>query len=69
MNISSIIYSKIISKIVAKGDKGMMLKREFPILEFDPESRAKIEPSDVFKKQDVPEHCVITFFSEVLKQC
>lgn len=28
----------------------MMLKKDFPILEFDPAPRAKIEPSDVIKK-------------------
>jgi uridine phosphorylase len=37
-----------------------------PILEFDPESEAMIEPSRVFPKRDVPEHCVICFFKEVL---
>lgn len=43
-----------------------MLKKDFPILEFDPAPRAKIEPSEVFKKLDVPEHCVITFFGDVI---
>lgn len=38
----------------------MFLKKDFPILEFDPALRAKIEPSEVLKKLDVPEHCVIT---------
>lgn len=45
-----------------------MLKKDFPILEFDPALRAKIEPSDVIKKKNVPEHCVITFFSDVIKR-
>ena len=38
----------------------------YPILEFDPEREAFIEPSKVIKPLDVPEHCVITFFSEVI---
>ena len=43
-----------------------MLKKDFPILEFDSAPRAKIEPSEVFIKLDVPEHCVITFFADVI---
>jgi uridine phosphorylase len=39
-----------------------------PILEFDPESTALIEPSRVNRKRDVPEHCVICFFHEVIEQ-
>ncbi len=46
----------------------MMLKKDFPILEFDPALRAKIEPSDTIKKRDVPEYCVITFFGDVIKR-
>lgn len=46
----------------------MILKSDFPILEFDPALRAKIEPSDVIKKLDVPEHCVITFFGDVINK-
>lgn len=46
----------------------MFLKKDFPILEFDPAPRAKIEPSEVLKKLDVPEHCVITFFGDVINQ-
>lgn len=52
-----------------KGDKTMMLKRDFPILEFDSALKAKIEPSDTIKNQrDIPEHCVITFFGDVIKR-
>lgn len=36
----------------------MILKKDFPILEFDPSLRAKIEPSDVIKKRNAPEGCV-----------
>ena len=39
-----------------------------PILEFDPEPSALIEPSRVIQRRDVPEHCVVCFFHEVLEQ-
>lgn len=38
----------------------------YPILEFDPSAQAYIEPSQVIESRDVPEHCVICFFQEVL---
>lgn len=37
-----------------------------PILEFDPEREAFIEPGKVIRRRDVPEHCVICFFREVI---
>jgi uridine phosphorylase len=37
-----------------------------PILEFDPASEAMIEPSKVIHRRDVPEHCVICWFREVM---
>ncbi|RME87909.1 MAG: hypothetical protein D6770_08190 [Anaerolineae bacterium] len=40
----------------------------YPILEFDPERRALIEPTHVIKPRDVPEHCVITFFREIIEK-
>ncbi|MEG0853467.1 MAG: nucleoside phosphorylase [Angelakisella sp.] len=46
----------------------MLEKRGFPILEFDNNMRAKIEPFNVIQKQDVPPYCVITFFAEVIKE-
>ena len=46
----------------------MRLKKDFPILEFDTAPRAKIEPSEIIKKRDVPEYCVITFFGDVIKR-
>ncbi len=46
----------------------MFEKKEFPILEFDPAEKAKIEPSNIVKKADVPDHCVITFFGDVIRQ-
>lgn len=42
------------------------MKREFPILEFDPAVPAIIEPGKCIKPRDVPEHCVICFFKEVV---
>lgn len=38
----------------------------FPILEFDPAREAFIEPSRVIAAQDMPVHCVICFFKEVI---
>ncbi len=39
-----------------------------PILEFDPTPKAFIEPSKVIRPRDVPEHCVISFFAEVIEK-
>lgn len=44
----------------------MFDKREFPILEFDPNPNAKINPSSMTTKTEVPECCVITFFGDVI---
>ena len=38
----------------------------YPILEFDPAPEAFIEPSKIIRARDLPEHCVITFFKEVM---
>jgi uridine phosphorylase len=38
----------------------------YPILEFDPAREALTEPSKIIKPRDMPEHCVICFFSEVV---
>jgi len=38
----------------------------YPILEYDPAREALIEPSKVIRPRDVPEHCVICFFQEVI---
>jgi uridine phosphorylase len=38
----------------------------FPILEFDSTPEAFIEPSRVIRARDLPEHCVICFFKEVI---
>ncbi len=38
----------------------------YPILEFDATPEAFIEPSRVIRARDLPEHCVICFFHEVI---
>ena len=38
----------------------------YPILEHDPIRTAFIEPSKVNQARDMPEHCVICFFKEVI---
>ena len=40
----------------------------YPILEHDYASEGKIEPSRIIKPRDVPEYCVITFFSDVIDE-
>ncbi len=40
----------------------------YPILEFDPEREALIEPSRLIEPRDVPQHCVICFFQEVIEK-
>ena len=39
-----------------------------PLLEFDPEREAIIEPTKVVKHRDVPERCVLCFFREVIER-
>ena len=39
----------------------------YPVLEFDPTREALIEPSRLIRPRDVPEHCVICFFKEVIE--
>ena len=41
------------------------MEEGYPILEFDPNPEAVIEPGREIKAIDIPEHCVICFFSEV----
>ncbi|HSL43351.1 MAG TPA: nucleoside phosphorylase [Anaerolineales bacterium] len=38
----------------------------YPILEFDATPEAFIEPSKIIRARDLPEHCVICFFKEVI---
>lgn len=44
-----------------------MDRNKLPILEFDPTPEAIMEPSNVVAPMDVPEHCVICFFAEVIE--
>lgn len=46
----------------------MIEKKDYPILEFDSNKKAQIEPSQIAKKKDVPEECVITFFGEAINK-
>jgi len=39
----------------------------YPILEFDHEKEAILEPQKLVNTMDVPEHCVICFFAEVIQ--
>lgn len=43
-----------------------MERTSFPILEFDPARDAIIEPSRIVQPRDVPEHCLISFFKDVI---
>lgn len=42
------------------------MKYSIPLLEFDPEREAIIEPARVIKHRDVPERCVFCFFREAI---
>src|SRR5690554_917684 len=44
----------------------MSILQKFPILEFDPDREAFIEPGKVIKPVDIPQRCVICFFKEVV---
>lgn len=46
----------------------MFSKQKYPILEFDPNKTAVIEPTNIIKKIDMPEYCVISFFREVINK-
>ena len=43
-----------------------MQPEKYPILEFDPDKRAIIEPSEVIKPVEVSEYCVLCFFKDVV---
>lgn len=45
-----------------------MLRKEFPILEFDSSPKAMLEPSEVIEPIEIPENCVVCFFSEVIEK-
>ena len=45
-----------------------MDSRDLPIIEYDPERKAIIEPSQIVPRLDVPEHCLFPFFSKILER-
>ncbi len=45
-----------------------MNRKAIPLFEFDPTREAIIEPSEIFKKQEVPEKCVICFFKSIIEK-
>ena len=45
-----------------------MQPREFPILEFDPEPRSIIEPSELIVNCGAPEVCIIPFYYQVIQK-
>jgi uridine phosphorylase len=45
------------------------VRRDYPILEYDPEREAIIEPSRVMEPiEGMPEHCVLCFFQNVIQK-
>jgi uridine phosphorylase len=42
------------------------MENTYPIFEFDPTPEAMIEPSRTIRARDVPEHCVLCFFGDVI---
>lgn len=40
----------------------------YPILEYDPTPEAFIEPGLVVEQLDMPEHCIVCFFSDVIEK-
>jgi uridine phosphorylase len=44
-----------------------MKKEKYPILEFDQNRESILDPEKLIKAMDVPEHCVICFFAEVIQ--
>lgn len=45
-----------------------MDSRDFPIIEYDAERNAIIEPSRIVPQLDVPDHCLFPFFSKILER-
>ncbi len=44
------------------------METPYPILEFDPERKAVIEPEEVVSERDLPEFCVISFFHDLVEK-
>ena len=45
-----------------------LLPANYPILKYDFSRQAITEPSLLIKPRDVPEHCVVCFFRDVLDE-
>jgi len=45
-----------------------MLKRDFPILEFDEDKNAFIKPSHAIQPMDITDKCVLCFFADAIKK-
>jgi uridine phosphorylase len=43
-----------------------LIARAYPIFEYDPAPTAIIEPRRVYKPIDIPKHCVLCFFQDVI---
>jgi uncharacterized protein (DUF952 family)/uridine phosphorylase len=43
-----------------------VLRCDYPILEYDPARKALIEPAELLSPIDIPEHCVLCFFQDVI---
>lgn len=46
----------------------MNLSQQFPILDFDPDQGAIISPRLLYPDVNLPEHCVVCFFYEVIRK-
>ncbi|NQU06688.1 MAG: nucleoside phosphorylase [Calditrichaeota bacterium] len=44
------------------------MRKQYPILEFDPTRKAIIEPANVLQNIDAPECCIFCFFQDVITQ-
>ena len=47
-------------------EKKLFSAADIPLLEFDPEKTALIEPAMMHRKQDLPEACVMIFYADVI---
>jgi hypothetical protein len=45
-----------------------MTYHDVPILEFDPSNDAALDPHRLVERIDMPEHCVICFFQDVIAE-
>jgi len=53
---------------MSQEDECIMNKADFPILEYDGAREAILEPAKLVHPMDVPKHCVICFFAEVVQE-